>query len=371
MGKLQVVVGGQFGSEAKGAVCAKIARNEESVACVRVAGPNAGHTGYDDEGRKWALRQIPIGAVTNPNATLVIAAGSEIDPEVLASEVRALDKAGHQVSRRLMIDAQATVLTPEHRQAEGDAALHQRIGSTGKGIGAARADRIWRRADLVQDRDYDWWCRRIGAKVGDVQIVDTAIALDSAMLQGTTVQVEGTQGFGLGLHSGFYPKCTSSDCRATDFLAMCGLSTWSTSVTDLDVFVVFRPFPIRVAGDSGPLEGETTWSKLGLPEERTTVTQLVRRVGTWDSNLAQRAIMANGGPSPFVHYVLSMADQVMPELAGCVNVHKVYEALHRHPLLRRIVSDLGKMPVLVGTGPQTMVDMRSMIVPQAMGGSIN
>lgn len=371
MGKLQVVVGGQFGSEAKGAVCAKLAKTEKgSLACVRVAGPNAGHTGYDDAGRKWALRQVPIGAVTNPNATLVIAAGSEIDPDVLSLEVRALDEAGHRVSDRLMIDGQATILTPLHRDAERKNGLHGRIGSTGKGIGAARADRIWRRADLIEDADYAWLCRILGSEVGSVQVTNTAFALDQALASGTTVQVEGTQGYGLGLHAGFYPKCTSSDCRAIDFLTMCGLSTWSTSVTDLDVFVVFRPFPIRVAGDSGPLSGETTWEALGLPEERTTVTQLVRRVGTWDGSLARAAIVANGGPSAYVHPVISMADQVVPEIAGSISAHKVYEILQRHPLLRRMVQDVG-MPVMVGTGPQTMVDMRSMLVPEAMGRSVN
>ena len=66
MGKLQVIVGGQAGSEAKGHVAAQLASPEltpEGLAAVRVAGPNAGHSAVDATGRKWALRQIPVAAV--------------------------------------------------------------------------------------------------------------------------------------------------------------------------------------------------------------------------------------------------------------------------------------------------------------------
>ena len=61
MSRLQVVVGGQFGSEAKGACTAFLARKAAQnglAAVIRVAGPNAGHTAYDSAGKNWALRQI-------------------------------------------------------------------------------------------------------------------------------------------------------------------------------------------------------------------------------------------------------------------------------------------------------------------------
>ena len=156
--RIYVVVGGQYGSEGKGAVAGRICADERErgrgVICVRVGGPNAGHTVLGDcvasacseahgvGKHPWRLRQVPVAAVTAADSTLVIAAGSEVDPFVLADEVRQLESAGYDVARRLIIDRSATVLTPAHVKAEQVAQLNARIGSTAKGIGAARRDRI-------------------------------------------------------------------------------------------------------------------------------------------------------------------------------------------------------------------------------------
>jgi adenylosuccinate synthase len=80
--------------------------------------------------------------------------------------------------------------------------------------------------------------------------------------------------------------------------------------------VVMRPYPIRVAGESGPLYQERSWDELDLPEERTTVTNKIRRVGMWDQALAEAALAANGAPSPAVRVWFSMMDQVIPDLKG-------------------------------------------------------
>jgi adenylosuccinate synthase len=152
MTNLTVVVGAQFGSEGKGAIVGHLARSFGVHDCViRVAGPNAGHTAYDDAGREWKLRAVPVGAVTNPHCELHIAAGSEVDLDVLASELNELDAAGHRATERLTVHPSATILTSEHRATEGAAGLIGRIGSTGKGIGAARADRIMRRAITFEE----------------------------------------------------------------------------------------------------------------------------------------------------------------------------------------------------------------------------
>lgn len=79
-------------------------------------------------------------------------------------------------------------------------------------------------------------------------------------------------------------------------------------------WVVARVYPIRVAGNSGPMKGETTWEALGLEPEKTTVTQKIRRVGAWDADLVRRAVQANGGEKS-VRVVITMLDQVIPELA--------------------------------------------------------
>lgn len=346
MGRLSCVVGGQWGSEGKGSACGWLAqtdfeRGDQQVA-VRVAGPNAGHSVVDSFGHKWALRQVPVAAVKHREATLVIGAGSEVDWEVLESEIRALDSAGFEVSERLVVDAQATLLEPEHRYREAE--LVGRIGSTGKGIGAARADRLMRTAKLAGE-----------SLQGKVELGDTAALLREALKAGQHVVIEGTQGFGLGLHAGHYPKTTSSDCRAIDFLAMAGVSPWAPWVgyDDYDVWVVLRTFPIRVAGNSGPMKREITWSEVGQPEERTTVTQKIRRVGEWDPELARAAVLANGGDN--CQIALMMADYVFPELAGLYG--KAELQAHHSEWLDQREAEIGAPIRLLGTGPDSQLEL--------------
>ncbi len=65
--------------------------------------------------------------------------------------------------------------------------------------------------------------------------------------------------------------------------------------------MVFRTFPIRVAGEqAGILKDEISWEELrsesGYPydiKERTSVTNKVRRVGRFDWHLATRAAIVN------------------------------------------------------------------------------
>lgn len=323
---VDVVVGGQYGSEAKGHVTAQLvtqaSKERDSTECaeydievwnIRVAGPNAGHTAYDSEGHKFAFRSLPIGTVIDSKTKLYIAPGSEIDLPVLYAEIQEAEAAGHPVRGRLYMSRQATLLEENHKAAEQSANLISKVGSTGKGIGAARADRIMRVASLVTDAFTDgpdgdllsqpWtW-----AEPEDLYATD-----DHAHTQNQHVIIEGTQGYGLSLRaSGHYPQTTSSDCRSVDFLAMAGIDPTRDNVT-IQNWVVCRVYPIRVAGNSGPMKGETTWDELGLEAEKTTVTQKIRRVGTWDQELVAAAVQANGGHNANV--VITMLDQIIPGL---------------------------------------------------------
>lgn len=302
---------------------------------VRVAGPNAGHTAYDDTGRAWALRSVPVGMVADLDAVGIIADGSEIDLPVLLQEIHDLDAAGLRVSERLYISGRVTLLTDAHHHAEEQGQMHQRLGSTGKGIGAARADRIMRRAatpDLLDSQAislYDFLLDSYEAAnanpepewvetIGRTQFIkgSTVSMLERHLANGAHVMIEGTQGYGLGLHRPEYPRVTSSNTRAIDFLAMAGLNPWTSFVdpNGFSVWVVVRAFPIRVAGNSGPLFEETSWEELGLPVELTTVTKKPRRVGKWDDALFAAAVRANGVDVVKVAY--SMADQECPAIAG-------------------------------------------------------
>jgi len=389
---LYVVVGGQYGSEGKGAVagriCADMQVRGQEVVNVRVGGPNAGHTvigrcpadcGDAHEAGKhpWRLRQVPVGAVTASDSTLVIAAGSEVDPYVLADEIGQLNAAGYDVDARLIVDRSATVLTGAHVTAEQVNGLNARIGSTSKGIGAARSDRIWRQAQT-----WDEWASKgatpAGMLLSDAKVLHQLTRRDTSRWMSVllnesaraSVVIEGTQGYGLGLHTGNYPKVTSGDCRAIDFLAQAGISPWQQDWSkwglDLKVVIAVRPHPIRVAGDSGWLRDETTWEELGLPVEHTTVTRKVRRVGAWDPELVQQAVRANGGPRQGVVWMaLTMADSVEPRLAGIDQAVRNWagardgtEGELTFDTVSRYLSTLGTGAQhlgYVGTGPDTAI----------------
>lgn len=376
VGLVSVVVGGQFGSEAKGAVAGFLASEQENsrrdnrVVCVRVGGPNAGHTVYgrcpigcveehdalpaSEARHPWRLRQVPVAAVTNPSALLLIAAGSEVDNAVLMCEIEALQSAGYRINDRLFVDESATLLEQHHIDREQTMGLRGRIGSTAKGIGAARASRIWRDARTVG---------QVGDRLGlEFGTLDGAEFLRIELERGAHVVIEGTQGYGLGLHTKYYPTVTSGDCRAIDFLAQCGISPWASYIEELAVWVVARTYPIRVAGASGPLKDELSWQGLGLPEERTTVTQNVRRVGDWDPELVKAAVLANGGGDGGgpVHLALTMVDYKIPEIKGTSNWDDLgmEEKEQLGKLINSVQTDVRTRVDLVGTGPTSLIDLR-------------
>lgn len=355
---LDVVVGGQYGSEAKGHTTEAIFRRrvkefpESTINVIRVAGPNAGHTGHDDTKRSWALRQVPVAVVAPGKARLVIAPGSEIDPDVLVKELTDLAEAGLLQDKVVVISKEATIIEEKHREKEASDDLVSRVGSTGKGIGASRADRIMRTANRVAD--FPELANRLRKIKGCTVDYVGARGWNSLVNGGDPVIIEGTQGYALGLHAGYYPKCTSSDCRAIDFMAMAGVNPWHFSRDKTTVWVVSRIYPIRVAGNSGPMVDETTWEELGLPEERTTVTNKVRRVGGVDIDLINQAVRNNGGPG-VVKIALTMVDHLDSSVWGVTEVdgltHKV----------KYFVSDLsvstGADVGLVCTSPSTSVWM--------------
>ena len=348
---IDVVVGGQFGSEGKGAVAAALIERYNGdglqAASVRVGGPNAGHTAYDYEGRKFALRQVPVGAVKNRLGRLVIAAGSEIDIEVLASEVEMLEDHGHPVRSRLFIDWQATVIEQQDKDTEAQGEFRSKFGSTAKGIGAARARRLRREAPIAADFD---------ERLGFLGVLDDTqhTLIHHATSTGAPIVVEGTQGYGLGLHAGYYPYCTAGDVRVCDALAQAGIHSYEPSFGSITPWVVMRAYPIRVAGNSGPMMYETTWDDLGLPEEKTTVTQLVRRVGGWDRDLAVAAIWANGR---HVEVALTMVDQVDPSLAGATEKHQLDACPVALDWIHGVMEDFpyGARVSYIGTGPDTKI----------------
>ncbi|MQA65489.1 MAG: adenylosuccinate synthetase [Alphaproteobacteria bacterium] len=288
-----IVVGGQFGSEGKGKVACAIAREHSGTIAVRVGGSNSGHTVIDERGKVRAFRQLPTAAIL-PDTTCVIAAGSYIEADVLSDEIRQTGL----TPDRLVIDADAVLISERHRKQERNAGLKEKIGSTGSGTGAAVIDRVSRVGTVSFVRDD----KRFSPYVGCAR----SFLRRQLKNERQHVIIEGTQGFGLSLlHSGHYPNVTSRDTTAAGFLSETGLGP-----TDVNkVVLVIRAFPIRVAGNSGPIPDEIDWDTItresGSPhdlEERTTVTGHVRRVARFNADIVKAAIEANAPTKIVLNY---------------------------------------------------------------------
>jgi len=284
---VDVVIGGQYGSEAKGHIVSYLAREYSLI--VRVGGPNAGHKVFLDEG-PYTHHQLPSGTLRS-DARLLIGPGAVLNVEKLLQEI-----ADCNVNQdRLLIDPQAMVIS--RNDIVREAGLKARIGSTGQGVGFAAARRILDRGKgtkLAGDVPELWpFTRRTAAEV-----------LEEVYSRGDRILVEGTQGIGLSLYHGIYPYVTSRDTSASGTLAEVGISPTRTR----KIIMVCRTFPIRVEspsnGSSGPLPQEISWPEVakrsGIDSaklrrtERTSTTDRRRRVGEFDWQLLRRAATING-----------------------------------------------------------------------------
>ena len=343
---VSIVIGGQFGSEGKGKVALEIVRHhrsrEEPVVAVRVGGPNSGHTAYDHAGTKRVLRQLPAACIDR-DVDVALPAGSYIDVAVLLDEIERLD----YPRDRIKVSARACIVTDEHRAWEREAGLGDAIGSTGSGVGAAVMASVAREA-----RNFPM--HSIAAEdVPELSefIDDTSSYLRRRLEAKHRVVVEGTQGFGLSLlDGGYWPKATSRSTTAAAALAEAGLSPVDVD----DVTMVIRSFPIRVAGDSGPLAGETAWEEVAARigrraeelREYTTVTGRLRRVGEFDPGLVRRALDANRP----TRLVLNHLDYIGAER----DLGNERTVLRR--FIRRVESSLGRKVDWFGFSPLGIVE---------------
>lgn len=332
--RVTAVVGAQAGSEGKGAVVASIA--DQYNVHVRTGGPNAGHTFYF-EGQKWVARGLPCGWI-NPDAHLVIGPGAVLDWRLLLEEIEMVEAAGYEVRERMYIDPRAVCVTEAQHRGEGgvQGSAHSRIGSTGEGVGMARVARISRQS-LFRGHEF---VTELVSEVGALGGMRRPYHYG----HNDVVLLEGTQGSKLSLIHGPWPYVTSADTNAGQLMTDAGIGPGHFERT----LLVARTYPIRVAGRSGPLPRETTWEALGLPEERTTVTQKVRRVGEWDIDWVRDAIELNH-PADLV---ITFLDYLFPEDAKITR----WGALSQDAMdwIASVEAATGADVVGVGTGPETI-----------------
>jgi adenylosuccinate synthase len=240
----------------------------------------------------------------------------------------------------------ARIITDEHKAWERTAGLRRAIGSTQSGTGAAVMATIARGANHFPLNSVQ------AEEVPELQefLKDVGFELRRLLDEGQRIVLEGTQGFGLSLiQGGYWPKATSRDTTAAGFLAEAGLSPRDVD----DITLVIRCHPIRVAGDSGPLPGETSWEHIaaeaGLTvdiREFSTVTAKVRRVGHFDPEVVCRAIQVNQ-PS---RIVLNHLDYVDPQVREGLLPAKA------RAFVEKIEAEISRQIDWLGTGPGQVMD---------------
>ena len=339
------VIGGQWGDEGKGKVVDLLAQKVGIVARFS-GGDNAGHTIVNPYG-EFRLHLVPSG-IFAPQATSIIGNGVVINPAVLLEEIDQLNKHGVDTSR-LFISDRAHLIMPYHLLLDG---LEEKlrggkaIGTTGKGIGPAFADKVARtgiRTGDLLDKDmllerlrfileyknailtkvhgvsplsldevYGQYCQ-YGERLSPY-IREITIMLAEALNREETILLEGAQGALLDPDFGTYPYTTSSSPLA-------GGSCLGSSIppTKLSRVVgVFKAYCTRVGG--GPFPTELKDETGDLIRERAheygTTTGRPRRCGWFDAVAAGYSARING----FTDIAITRLDvlDILPRLKICV-----------------------------------------------------
>lgn len=289
----------QFGSTGKGLLAGYLARKRKPDGVVCAFGPNAGHTFVDGAGRRFVHVMMPMGALSPNIKTVFIGPGAVIDQDILLREHTDLQNLGYMYD--LIIHEAAAVVSVRHQDQEGELG---KIGSTQKGTGAAAAERIRRLPNgLPIIAGHALWQTPLEGYV--VSPTEYADRMDEINL----MQIEGAQGFSLGIDAGFYPYCTYRSCTLWQLLSDCGVPVRSPGGrVRFESYGVARTYPIRVnnkTGSSGPGycdQQEIEWEAVGRAPELTTVTKLPRRIFTFSLEQVRQATRANGTDAIFLNF---------------------------------------------------------------------
>lgn len=379
-GKVTVVLDAQAGSCGKGKVVGYLAGKYLHDIAICNFMSNAGHTYVDHDGRKIMTQQLPT-SIINPNAILYIGAEAAITPSILFEEIL---KYRELIGKRVVnINPNAVVIKEKHRKQEQELV---RSGSTFKGCGAARADKVLRQAELFGH----WWDRFLSGDTtlgemgtdriyseGEVEILKRNIAIqdmthyiNNQLYNGAHIIVEGSQGCDLDINFGLgYPHVTSRQCHAGQLVADCGLSPRTVT----DIYMIMRPYPIRISNEtnlknedgstlitsSGDYfnSDEITWEEVrkrcGAPDgikfgEYTTVTKKIRRVFEMNWERLKYVTQLNRPTG----IILNFAQYLDWGVCGATNDerYKISESKAVMNFIKRVELETGVPVIMVGTG---------------------
>jgi adenylosuccinate synthase len=318
-----VLLGAQWGDEGKGKAADLLGDKVKYVVRYQ-GGNNAGHTVVIGK-EKYALHLLPSGILT-PSCIPVIGNGVVIDPAVLLEEIRGLNERGVDTSK-LKISTNAHLITPYHRTIDKVSERFlgkSRIGTTGRGIGPAYADKINRIGIRIQDlfdpsilrqklegalRDKNQVLIKVfnrkGIEVDDVlneylgyaeilkpYVTDTSLLLNQVLDKGEVVLLEGSQGTLLDVDHGTYPFVTSSNPTAGGAATGSGIGPTKIS----RVIGIVKAYTTRVGSGPFPTElfDEDGEKLRSIGGEFGVTTGRSRRTGWYDALIARYAVRVNG-----------------------------------------------------------------------------
>jgi adenylosuccinate synthase len=340
-----IIIGGQWGDEAKGKITDAITENADMV--IRPNGStNAGHTVQIGEDI-FKFHLVPAG-ILRPGCDCVIGAGVAIPPADLLREIDELDARGIDTSR-LFISDRANIIMPFHPlqdQLEETQRGSQNIGTTLRGNGPAYADKVGRRgirvADLLDERalvdrlnltipeknatlttlynqpplDISELLEQFAAYGERLapRVVQAEVVVQDAIEAGKSIIVEGAQAAMLDIDYGTYPYVTSTSPTASG--ACQGAGIGPTQVTN--VISVYKAYTSRVGGGPYPTELVDATGELLRDRgvEYGTTTGRPRRTGWFDGVAARYTTRLNG----VTHAAITKIDvlDTLPEIKICV-----------------------------------------------------
>ncbi|MGE5558859.1 MAG: adenylosuccinate synthase [Bacillota bacterium] len=318
-----ILVGLQWGDEGKGKITDFLSGQADAVVRYQ-GGNNAGHT-VTVSGEEFKLHLVPSG-ILYPRTLCVLGNGMVINPKVLAEELENLRARGVD-TEHLRISDRAHLIMPYHAildQCEENTRIFK-IGTTGRGIGPAYADK-YSRYDGIRVADWidperfrqrlsevlpqknkllaqygektldagaiNAEYGKLAAKLGKY-VTDTSRLLNSELDAGKKVLFEGAQGTLLDVDHGTFPFVSSSNPTSGGALTGSGVGPKSI----LAVVGVLKAYTTRVG--EGPFPSEVfdeTCRMLrdGRGREYGVTTGRPRRCGWFDAVLAKYAARING-----------------------------------------------------------------------------
>jgi adenylosuccinate synthase len=319
-----IVVGTQWGDEGKAKVIDWLTLRSDIIIRYH-GGANAGHTVIVGD-EKFVFHLVPSG-IMYPDKVCIVGNGVVLDMEQFLSEVDDLRKKKISVDGRLFISDLAHLVMPYHKVLDASSESQmgiKKIGTTGRGIGPAYADKVSRTGLRVGDlKNWDRFTaqmkinfdhkkqivelyhhpfelkfeevvehyRNFKARI-EPFVIDTSAYLFGAVRQGKRLLFEGAQGTFLDVDHGTYPFVTSSSTIAGS--ACTGAGVGPTLINH--VIGIVKAYTTRVGNGPFPTEqdNETGEALRSFGGEFGATTGRPRRCGWFDSVLLRKAVQLNG-----------------------------------------------------------------------------